>query len=206
MFDLVRRVMRRAFAARRLRREMRAVPHVALPDLVEDTVVRVTGQARPGGPVLEAALTKRVCVYYSVTVLEWRRDGSVRQVASEHEGIEFALEHGAYRITIDTREATVSAAFDRTQNWRPGAVQSESMAALFARCGVDARSDATYECREAILEVDEAIAAVGAVVREVDPAARPDGMYRDGATSTRFRLVASAAQPLVVSDDPRARR
>jgi hypothetical protein len=58
------------------------------------------------------------------------------------------------------------------------------------------------ECSEAIVELDEAIAVVGAAEREPDPtgSATQLGGYRDGSLATRLRF----SGPLLISDDPRA--
>ena len=57
--------------------------------------------------------------------------------------------------------------------------------------------------REAIIEVDETIAVLGAGVREPDPDAAPTGMYRDSGPQ-RLRFTGTAKNPLLISDDPRA--
>jgi len=202
MFGSVGRVMRRVLEARRLRRSMTRVKRVPVAQLTDNAIVRVTGQARPGGPVLEAPLSTRTCVYYAVVIYGWTADGDVRELATETEGIEFTLVEADDRITIDPRAATVSAAFDHEVTYQRQ-LAPESVTEILRRSGANVQGTVRFECCEAILEVDEMIAAVGAAIKELDPLARPDGGYRDGARGERYRLVVSTAQALMISDDPR---
>ena len=203
--------MRRTLAMRRLRRDICAVPRRSLADVAEDAVVRVTGIARPLGPVLEAPLSGRVCVCYAIVVYEWRRDGSVSQLTTEEERVEFALDDELDdHAVIDPANATVSVAFDHTTEWFPRGISSPAAMALLERRGFTGRTwkepwseTRSLECCEAIVEVDERIAVVGTGIHEPDPRAPPAAGYRDGARAQRLRIAGSSRQRLVISDDPR---
>lgn len=202
----VGRAIQRVLQARRMNKRIRAARHTELSQVREGEIVRVTGIARPFGPALEAPLSLRACVYYGIVVHAWDRDGTVRVIGHEDERLPFLLVDGDARAVIEPKIATVSSAYDHVTRWRPTERPPEAVTALLARLGLAQRlwmGTSVIELSEAVLELDEAIAVVGAAEREPDPTAVPVGGYRDGSLATRLRFAGSARDPLLLSDDPR---
>ena len=190
-----------------MHRRIRAAKRTRLAEVTEGEIVRVTGIARPLGPALEAPLSLRACVYYGIVVHAWDHAGRVRELGSEHERVAFTLADGADRVVIDPALASVSSAFDHVARWSPRQPAPAAISALLARCGLAKRDwsrTRTVECSESVLELDEAIAVVGAAEREPDPTAAPAGGYRDGSLAMRLRFAGSRRDPLLISDDPSA--
>ncbi len=207
----LRRLLSQRLAHRRLRKRLREAPLWPLADLPEDTWARITGVARPlGGRVLEAPLSGRLCLYYSVAVEEVRA-GSITVLAGEQEGLPFVLEDRGRRAVIDPAHAQISTAFDHVTGSRALFDARPRERALLERYELVHRdwwqTDSLRYC-EAIIEVDERLTVVGSGTREPDPEAPPDparasgGAYRDD-RPTRLRLTGSARYPLMISDDPR---
>jgi hypothetical protein len=203
----LRRLIVQRLAHRRLRQRLRAAPLWTLADLPEDTWARITGVARPlGGRVLEAPLSGRLCLYYSVAVEEVRAGGSITVLAGEQEGLPFVLEDRGGRAVIDPAHARISTAFDHVTESRALFDAGPRERALLERYELVHRDwfqiDSLRYC-EAIIEVDEPLTVVGSGTREPDPEAPAGGgAYRDD-RPTRIRLTGSARYPLMISDDPR---
>nr|HEX4313895.1 hypothetical protein [Kofleriaceae bacterium] len=196
-------LVRNLVASRRLRRAFADAPRRTLAELGEDELACVTGRVRPVGPMLEAPLSRRVCAYYTVVVMEVS-DGRRSQLASEQSGVAFALEHDGHRAIIDPAYARISAGFDHATRSRGAFDATPDQRSALDRLGLVRRDwfmTSSLEYREAILELDELIAVVGAAVREPDPDAEVSGLYREGG-GTRLRLTGSARFPLLISDDP----
>lgn len=196
-------LVRDLVASRRLRRAIADAPRRTLAELGEDELACVTGRVRPLGPLLEAPLSRRICAYYTVVVMA-RTDGPLHQVASEQRGVAFALEQDGRRAIIDPAYAQISAGFDHATRSKGAFDTTPEQRSVLERHHLVRRDwfmTSSLEYREAILEVDEVIAVVGAAVREPDPDAEVSGLYREGG-GMRLRLTGSARFPLLISDDP----
>jgi len=199
------RTLRERLAERRLRRRLRGTPRRRVAELAEDTLARISGVARPLDAVLDAPLTGRACIYYFVWVDEQERTGrAVRCIASEQKCVPFLLDDEGVRAIVEPIAATIWARFDHARTIEGtneiGARERE----LFARQQIAPNEWWTKRLllREAVIELDERIAVVGAGVREPDPSAMPaSGLYRDEAP-TLLRLTGSRRFPLVITDDP----
>jgi hypothetical protein len=202
----LRRLITQQLAHRRLRRRLRQAPRWPLAELPEDTWARITGVARPlGGRVLEAPLSGRLCLYYSIAIEERGPGGSLAVLAGEQEGLPFVLEDRDRRAVIDPAHARISTAFDHVTESRALFDAGPRERALLERYALVHRDWFTTESLrycEAIIEVDEPLTVVGSGTREPDPEAPPGGVYRDG-RPTRIRLTGSARYTLMISDDPR---
>jgi hypothetical protein len=203
---ILRRLIAQRLADRRLRRALSDAPLWPLADLPEDVWARITGVARPlDERVLEAPLSGRLCLYYSITIEELG-PGGLAVLASEQEALPFVLEDRGSRAVIDPAHARISTAFDHVSESQAAFDASPRQRALLERHGLVYRnwfSTEKLRYAEAIIELDEALTVVGAGTREPDPDAPATGAYRDG-RPTRIRLTGAARYPLMISDDPRS--
>lgn len=195
------------FADLRLRRRMRKAPRAELATLDENTFARVTGTVRPMRKrLLEAPLSGRLCVYYSITVIAAREHlGQRTTIGSEQEAMTFLLEDATGHAVIDPDHARISVAFDYVSESKAAFDADPKQRAILERLRLVRRdwfNTDLLQYREAILEVDETIAVFGAGVREPDPDAARAGMYRDRGPE-RLRFTGTARYPLLISDDPR---
>ena len=194
------RLLRQAWTTRRQLRRHRRIARTAPATLVEGVESRVVGLARPLGPVLEAPLTKRLCVCFAVVIYDWHHDGSVRVVHTTQGRAAFALADDTATAVVDPARAEMSALFDHETTLLP---TTEHGRALLERLGIGARDwsqTRALELDEAIIELDEHIAVIGTAEREHDTDAAP-ASYRDGERPTRMRIY-----PTAISDDPRLLR
>ena len=195
------------FADYRLRRRLRKAPRAELGSLDESTVARITGTVRPMGKrLLEAPLSGRLCVYYSITVVAAREHlGQRTTIGSEQDAMTFVIEDASGRAVVDPEHAQISVAFDFVSESKAAFDADPQQRATLERMGLVKRdwfNTDLLQYREAILEVDEVIAVYGAGVREPDPDAAPTRMYRDSGPQ-RLRFTGTARYPLLISDDPR---
>jgi hypothetical protein len=205
-----------------LRRQFRKAVHCRLGEIPENTLVRVTGQVRAfDGALLEAPLSGRPCVYYSVRIREMRgfdlldagdtayllgmkNKGPV--MASQRGAIAFVLEDAGDRVVIDPADARVSIGFDHVTRSKAAFDASPRQLALLQHHGLTRRNwfhTAEVEYSEGVLEIGETIAVLGAGMREPLPERSHSSAIRDGA-ATRFRFIGAPRFPLAISDDPRS--
>lgn len=193
------------FADLRLRRRLRKAPRARLDELEESTFARISGSVRPFRTrLLEAPLSGRHCVYYSITVSS-RLDSDARVIGSEQEAITFVLEDETARAVIDPAHAKISVAFDFETESKAAFDADPRQRAVLERLWLIKRDWFRTDClvyREGIIEADEQLAVFGAGVCEPDPEATPTGMYRDSGP-LRLRFAGTAKFPLLISDDPR---
>ena len=190
----------------RARRELRAAALYRIADLPDGVRGRIAGRAYPLTEALRAPLSGRPCVYFIARVEERNTDSDGDtwvKLVDEYRGVPFGIQDGSGRAIIDATKARLALDFDGTSQSRPFGDMSKSEVeqAFLARHGVTGKRYSTLRYTEAIIGVDEAVAVLGAGVREPDPDASPTGAYR-GELPTRLRLTSSAAHPLVISDAP----
>jgi hypothetical protein len=197
------------FPGRRLRRRLRNAPRSEIATLDESRFARITGLVRPfEKTLLEAPLSGRLCVYYSIRVLECsgsRRREYQTEIGYEQEGMAFMLEDDTGVAVIDPAHAEISVAPDFECESKAAFDADPRQRALLERHGLVRRSWFSTErlhYTESIIEADERIAILGAGMLEPDLEAAPTGMYRD-ARPMRMRFTGTAKYPLLISDDPR---
>jgi len=197
------------FPGRRLRRRLRKAPLSALATLEENRFARIVGVVRPfERRLLEAPLSEKLCVYYSVKVVSASgpmRNAAHTEIGGEHEGMRFQLDDGTATAVIDPAHAQIDTAFDYETVSKSALDADDTQRAMLAR--LELRHPDLWQTdrvlyREAVLEADEQIAVYGAATREPDPDAAPTGTYRDG-RPLRLRFSGTARFPLMISDDPR---
>lgn len=105
----------------RTRRALAAVPTLAIGQVREDTVVRVTGRVRPLADLIQAPLSGRRCAYYlAVIELNEKRGNAYAwvEVAREAEGVDFIVEDASG--TIHVRAEDLQVAITRDSHSRSG--------------------------------------------------------------------------------------
>lgn len=156
------------------------------------------GRARPLGPALEAPLSRRVCVCYAVVIYDWHFDDSVRIIHTTQGRAPFLLEDAGAQAIIDPSRAQMSAMADHSKTLAPtGGLASRATLEALGVVDRDWTRTRALELDEAIIELDEKLAVIGAAIREPDPQAPPTS-YRDGERPMRWRL-----EPTAISDDAR---
>jgi len=178
-----------------------AVPSVGIAELREDTLTRISGVVRVlDDASLIAPLSRRACVYYAVEVVRERRLDALRQqLAFDQRWVPFEVDDGA-RAVIDPIAARFSAEYDVGHPIEGTSEITPVERELFERTSVDMRDwwDWRLRVKEAVVEVGQTVAVLGSAVRERDPYAGHEELYRsDGAT--RFRFAGSPRYPLVIT-------
>jgi len=204
-FGRIPGALSRYFADRKHRRWMRRAPTFLVRDMPENTFAKIVGHVRPFRErALEAPLSKRLCVYYDVSIDAMAGNSMVRTLASVQDGIPFLLKDHTAAAVIDPAHAFVSSGIDALSASSLNNA-GENERALLLRTNLSHRRIGmgdSLRYREAILEIDEMVAVFGGGLREPDP----DGVamtYRDGAPM-RMHLTGTAKFPLFISDDPRS--
>ncbi len=194
------------WADRRFRRQLKKAPSSVLGSLEENTFARVSGTVRPFGKrLLEAPLSGRLCVYYSFDVVSTRGVHDTI-IGTEDEGMTFLLEDETGCAVIDPAHAVFSVGFDHETRSKAAFDATPKQREILERLDLIRRNWILTDhlvYREAILEIDETIAVLGAGVREPDPEAVRTGLYRDD-VAQRMRFTGTAKYPLVITDDPRS--
>lgn len=190
-----------------IRRQLRKAPMKRIAELGDDQLGKVVGRARGLVETLEAPLTGRRCVYFSVTVEEHRSNGKTHQwrtVIREARGVPFMLEDNSGRALIDATAARIAVDFDDKSQSGTFDDPTPAEKAFLERHGQKGQGwlfNRKLRYREAVIAEGETIAVLGAGTREPDPDAPPTEAYR-GDAPTRLRLTSSRKHPLVISDDP----
>jgi hypothetical protein len=148
----------RYFADRRHRRWMRRAPTFLIRDMPENKFAKIVGHVRPfRDRVLEAPLSKRLCVYYDVSIDMMSDENSMlRTLASVQDGMPFLLHDHTARAVIDPAHALVSAGIDAVSASIVH-LATENELALLQRTrllGDVVGMSHSLRYREAILEVD----------------------------------------------------
>lgn len=189
----------------RLPRQLPDATPAELGSLDENTFALITGKVRPCTKrLLEAPLSGRSCVWYSIDVIAINGD-RFTSIGTTHEGITFLLDDATARAVVDPDRSRISVAFDHVTSSKAAFDADPQQRAVLERLGLIKRNwflteEVVY--REAIIEVDDTLAIYGAGVHEPDPDAAPTGMYRDSGPQ-RLRFTGTAKYPLRISDDPR---
>lgn len=182
-----------------LRRALSRVPAFELDALPENVCGRVTGVVRPLGPVLEAPLSGRPCVYYAVTIRARHRQRN-RELAWEDRAVNFVLEARGQRVVIEPSHAKVSARYDFASTSKAAFDADPRQRGLLERHRLVQRDwfwTDWMRYEEAVIAVDQAITVMGAAVRVPDPARPPEALYR-GVAASQLWLRGSARFPIVI--------
>lgn len=159
----------------RMRRAFRRARRVSIAEAPEGEVVRIYGRVLPGETV-EAPLTGRRCVYYSVNI------GVEVPYVLETGGVAFTIDDGTGRAIVDPNGARIIES-DRAE-WRFIDKPTAREAAFLARHGIEPPADNdTFGYKERVFEIGGPIAVMCRPVRLLAPdAAAADSrsaVYRD---------------------------
>ena len=198
-------------APQRVKRQLRTARPWPIGELPENTIGKVIGAAQALDHVLNGPLTGRRCVYYIAKVEQLHSTGRSsywRTLVTESEGVTFALVDETGRAIVDPTAAKMALAFDGRTSSGTFDDATPVEEAFLSKYGLRSKGwvfNKSIRYREAVIEVGETIAVLGAGVREPDPTATPPEGYRS-APPTRLRLTSSSSYPLVISDDPSTTR
>lgn len=189
------------FEARRIRRQFRTTRRWPIGEIPEDTLGTLRGRVdvfEDGW--LEAPLSGRRCVYYSVVVdehLGMYGRGALTTIARFTDSVPFVIAEDGSRAVIDLAQAVVSAALDVEETCSPADGATARQRALLDHIRTDWFRSTVLTLREGVLELGEEVHLLGTGVREPDPDRPPASAYR-GDAPTRLRL---GGATLIVTDD-----
>ncbi|MGH2907488.1 MAG: hypothetical protein ACRDKI_12075 [Solirubrobacterales bacterium] len=212
----------RWFSELLLRRQLRKAARCRLGEAPENTLVRVSGRVHGfESNLLEAPLSGRLCVYYSVSIQEMRGSDLINAgaaaylfgtktrgpvMASQQDAISFVLEDAGERAVIDPAEARISVGFDHVTRSKAAFDASPRQLALLRSHDLIRRNwfnTVEVEYREGVLELGQAIVVHGGGRREPDPE-RPQSSAGRDCAATRLRFTSAPRAPLVISHDPKS--
>ena len=127
-------------------------------------------------------------------------------LASEQECTRFLLVDGSAHALVDPNAATLLVDRDHTHEVTGTNELEPREHELFARRRIAPNWFTTEHVLigESVIEIGDTLAVVGSGVREPDPSALPEGLYRAEAV-TLIALTGSDAHPLLITDDASAR-
>lgn len=157
----------------RLKRRLKATRVRLIADLHPGEPARVIGTARLQGAALTAPVSGRTCVYYSAEVRA-KRGKHWRTIIREARGLPFLVDDGSGLALVDPQRAEV--VLDRDANTRSGTFDDPDAAQqrLLARHGESGQGllfNRSLRYHEAVIEVGERVAVLGAPRHEPDRSA-----------------------------------
>jgi len=159
----------------RIRRILKGARTVAIREVRDGQVAKVSGRVKSSGEPLRAPLTGRPCVYWEVEVTQWQgtRALTKRRV---HDQRDFVVDDGTGRALVVVERVAVSAKID--VRWGQHDLADDRLAELLRLLGVDGiAGQVTYS--EAVIAVGEEVAASGRGAWESDPDPGIAAGYRD---------------------------
>jgi hypothetical protein len=154
--------------ANALNRQLRASPRRSLAELPEGTPARVVGKAEPLDDTLEAPLSGRRCLYYTV-IVEVSEGRHWKQIVREDRAVMFTLDDGSARAIVDPSRSKVALEFDERSASGTFDNPTEREQAFLDAHKTDSRHafglfNRSLRYREAIIAVGETIAIFGAMI------------------------------------------
>lgn len=181
-----------------IRWRARRLPVTPIDRAGDGVRVKIVGRLEAGKRPLEAPISGRACVAWTVEVQE---GSNLRTIVLEGQTQDFVLHDGSGRTAI-VRTAGARVAFG-TDAWMAPAQPSERMRAFLRRHrrpeSGDPGSPSPYRYRESVLEPGEAITVVGMAQLEIDPS-ESAGSYRE--PPLRVVIGAAPSAPLWILDGP----
>ncbi|MFO0587692.1 MAG: hypothetical protein U0441_09135 [Polyangiaceae bacterium] len=102
--------------AAKIRRTLKATPRIDIGRVEQGRVAKIAGAVRPLGQPLRAPLTGRACVFYEVTVEEYRSSGKSGrwvEIIKDVDSQDFLLEDGTGRALVKSAGMKVLPVKDR---------------------------------------------------------------------------------------------
>jgi hypothetical protein len=190
-------------ALKRTRRALRRARRVSIAEAPEGEVIRIDGRVAKGETV-EAPLSGRLCVYYSITVDEPDGDHPFPR-ARETGGVAFTIDDGTGRAIVDPEGARII----ECGSTRSGTIEEPTAreAAFLERHGISLvyeRDDRKRLIkplwyREHVSEIGDSIAVMCQPRREPDrDAASRSTVYREPPPPDLY-VSGSSARPILLS-------
>lgn len=193
--------------AAKIRRALRGARKVAIVEAKEGEIVKLTGRVRPAGQTLRAPLSNRPCVFFEVTVEEYRSSGKSGrwvQVIRESEGVDFLVEDGTGKALVRGDGMKVLAVKDhdrRSGTFNDATPDLEAFLARHGRKSTGWVFNKSLRYKEGAFEPGETVTVLGAVHWEQDPDPETAGSgYRD--VPKRLVLQPRPDGPILASDEP----
>lgn len=157
----------------RLKRRLKATRVRLIADLRPGEPARVIGTAQPQGAALTAPVSGRTCVYYSAEVRA-KRGKHWRTIIREARGVPFLVDDGSGLALVDPQRAEL--VLDRDASTRSGTFDDPDAAQqrFLARHGESGQGllfNRSLRYHEAVIEVGERVAVLGAPRHEPDRSA-----------------------------------
>lgn len=193
--------------AAKIRRALRAARRVPIAEVREGEVVRVTGRVRGVSELLRAPLSGRPCVFFEVTVEEYRSSGKSGRwvrILREQEAMDFLVEDGTGKALVRADGMRVLAQRDHEQSSGTFNDATPELEAFLARHGEKSTGwifNRRLRYREGIFEPGETVTVLGEAHWEQDPDPETAGTgYRD--VPKRLVLRPRPQGPVIASDEP----
>lgn len=193
---------------RKIRAKLKKAARVQIGELQEGVAARIVGKAKVlDGKVLAGPLTERACVAYVGVVEQMKRHGDHRAwktVARHQDGVTFLVEDDSGRAVVEVDGARLAIDFDQEDlmEAKYSTDKIEKFVEAHGTRGITLdRAHGKVRFREAVVELDELVAVLGAGVAEPDPDGVPDDAYR-GTQRMRMRMASSKRDPVLISDSP----
>jgi E3 Ubiquitin ligase len=182
-----------------VKRRHRRTASSPIGELPENELGQITGRAAAFERTLTSPLTGRPCLYYALVVMEYRATTKRwRACVNERRGVSFALEDRTGRAIIDPSNAQLALHFDHIERLGYFDAPTDVQRAILDRHGIRAEGmlfTKRLRFHEALVEVGDDLAAIGAGIREPDLASPRESDYR-AAFPTRLHVTNSASAPL----------
>lgn len=189
--------------ARSLHRRLRAAAPASLAELREGLHCRVAGTIRlDEGAVVQAPVTRRACVAYSLEISQEDDLHSYLLVGLDKRAVPFVLEDGEHRALIVAQHFQLFVRDATTLRVPASALTQDHRALLQRACPTLEWTVArTITFRETVLEPGRRVSIAGTGHREADPWATGERGFRDHARD-RLRFVDAPTLPLLIGEDP----
>jgi hypothetical protein len=170
----------------KIKRALRRAPISSIRDAHSGEVCRLVGRVKSSGRLLKAPFSHRQCVYYDVTVEEYRSSGKSGrwvQMIREFNSVDFLVEDDTGRALI--RAAAMKVAVVKDSEKQSGVLNDATpeLQTFLARHGETSVGwvfNRRLRYREGVFEPGERVAVVGTVRWEPDPDPQQAGKgYRD---------------------------
>jgi hypothetical protein len=191
----------------KVRRAIRSAHRVSIAEAKAGEIVRVAGKVKALGPLHAAPLSGRPCVYYEVSVEEYRssgKSGKWVEIIHDTDGSDFLVVDATGKARVSTRE--MKALIVRDHKRESGTLNEAppDLEAYLARHGRKSKGwifNRNIRYREGVLAPGEEVVVLGEAAWEQDPDPTEAGTgYRN--SPKRLVLRSRPDGLLLASDEP----
>lgn len=193
--------------AAKVRRAIRQAHRVSIGEAVAGQVVRIAGKVQALGPLYASPLSGRPCVFYEVSVEEYRssgKSGKWVEIIHETESSDFLVVDDTGKARVSTREMKALVVRDHLRESGTLNAAPPELEAYLARHGKKSKGwifNKNIRYREGIFAPGELVVVLGEAAFEQDPDPTEAGAgYRD--VPKRLVLRARPDGLLLASDEP----